>query len=55
MHPIYRPEYAQSYALIVGIDGYQNASPLDFAVNDARGVAAAVLPSLGFSSLITSS
>jgi hypothetical protein len=30
--------YRDSHALIVGIDRYQRASPLSFAVNDARGI-----------------
>jgi hypothetical protein len=47
--PIYKPGYAKSHALVVGIDAYTKAGPLSFAVNDARGVAQALL-SLGFPS-----
>jgi hypothetical protein len=36
--PFYESMYRDSHALIVGIDRYQRASPLSFAVNDARGI-----------------
>lgn len=40
--------YATSWALVIGINAYQNVSPrLNYAVPDARAVAAA-LPALGF-------
>ncbi len=34
-----KPEYSSSHALIIGIDQYVHASPLDHAANDARAVA----------------
>jgi formylglycine-generating enzyme required for sulfatase activity len=39
--------YAKSFALVIGIDRYQKIHPLNYAVADARDVAA-TLPSLGF-------
>jgi hypothetical protein len=37
--PIYLPKYDKSHALVIGIDAYQNVSPLMHAANDARAVA----------------
>lgn len=36
---IYEPTYTNSWALVVGINQYQYASPLNFACNDAEGFA----------------
>jgi hypothetical protein len=36
---IYTPKYNVSHALVVGINKYQHASPLGYAVNDAQAVA----------------
>jgi len=36
--PFYEPAYGDSHALIIGIDKYQQATPLSFAANDARGI-----------------
>lgn len=36
----YSPSYRNSFALIIGINKYLKASPLDYAVNDANAVAA---------------
>lgn len=36
---VYKPTYENSWALVVGINRYKNASPLDFACNDACGFA----------------
>jgi hypothetical protein len=33
-----KPHYKHSWALVIGIDNYKNASPLSYAVNDAREV-----------------
>ncbi|MGP8475631.1 caspase family protein [Burkholderia sp. PR2] len=33
-----KPHYANSYALVIGIDQYASASPLSYAVSDARSV-----------------
>jgi uncharacterized caspase-like protein len=45
--PSYSAKYANSWAIVLGINGYEQASPLTYAVNDADAVAA-ILPSLGF-------
>ena len=43
----FAPRYADSWAVVVGINAYANASPLGYAANDAKSVASA-LGSLGF-------
>jgi hypothetical protein len=45
---IYRPEYAQSWALVVGINAYQYAPPLACARRDAEVVAATLKNRFGF-------
>lgn len=35
---VYKPRYEKSWALIIGINGYQKVSPLRFARGDAEGV-----------------
>jgi uncharacterized caspase-like protein len=35
---LYRPEYSDSWALIIGIDDYHNGSPLSYACSDAIAV-----------------
>ncbi len=45
--PIPAAPYGASWALVVGINEYRSADPLNYAVSDARAVAAA-LPRLGF-------
>ena len=35
---LYKPEYSDSWALVIGINDYNNASPLEFACNDAKAV-----------------
>ena len=35
---VYQPRYENSWALIIGINGYQKVSPLRFARGDAEGV-----------------
>ena len=37
--PIYTPKYSNSRALIIGINNYDSAPPLNYAVNDANAVA----------------
>ncbi|MEM9808713.1 MAG: caspase family protein [Cyanobacteria bacterium P01_D01_bin.56] len=44
----YESRYTNSRALIIGIDKYKNASPLSFAVSDAKGVGNVLVSSLGF-------
>lgn len=43
-----KPEYAQSHALVIGINRYQNANPLGYAVNDANAVYERLTDDLGF-------
>lgn len=43
-----KPEYGQSHALVIGINRYQNASPLGYAVNDARAVYAKLVETFEF-------
>ena len=45
---IYQPKYADSRALVIGINKYQYASPLIHACNDAKAVAEALVSTLGF-------
>ncbi len=45
---LYRPEYAESWALVIGIDKYANAPPLGYACNDAMAVAEALETSFAF-------
>jgi hypothetical protein len=44
----FRPEYSGSRALVIGINHYQHASPLSYAVNDAEAVAALLKSDLDF-------
>ena len=43
-----KPKYRTSWALIVGIDNYQNASPLSYAVSDANEIREVLVNDLGF-------
>lgn len=43
-----KPEYRKSHGLVIGINRYQNASPLGYAVNDARAVFAKLTGDLEF-------
>lgn len=47
-HAGYTPRYANSWALIIGIDRYDHASPLQYAANDARAVAQVLETHFGF-------
>lgn len=38
-NPIYQTKYSNSWALVIGINAYTHASPLSYAVNDAKAVA----------------
>ena len=49
MDKILSPEYGESHAIVIGINKYQNVSPLAFACNDAEGVAATLIDKFGFS------
>lgn len=44
----YAPHYSQSWALIIGIDKYRNAPPLQTAANDARAIADLLVSRFGF-------
>lgn len=44
----YQEGYNNSWALVVGIDRYENLSPLRYAVNDAKAVAALLQKEFGF-------
>lgn len=45
---ILKPKYDTSRALIIGINKYQNASPLQYAVNDAEGIKSVLIEDLKF-------
>jgi hypothetical protein len=45
-----KPQYHASWALIVGIDNYKNASPLSYAVSDASEIREVLVNDLGFPS-----
>jgi hypothetical protein len=45
---LYLPKYQNSWALIIGINTYSHCSPLGFACNDARAVAATLIEKFGF-------
>ncbi len=47
--PNLKPEYSGSHALIIGINEFQHASPLEYAVSDATSVAGALISNFGFS------
>jgi hypothetical protein len=46
----YAPLYENSFALVVGINSYVNASPLGYAVNDAEAVATLLKDEFDFKS-----
>jgi len=45
---LYKPEYTNSWALIIGINKYLHASPLGFATNDAEAMAQTLESRFGF-------
>lgn len=45
---ILRQSYESSRALVIGINKYQNASPLEYAVNDAKEIKDILIEELGF-------
>ncbi len=47
----YQPRYSNSWALIIGIDKYQHAGPLNFAKNDADAIAHVLRERFGFPAL----
>ncbi|MXW45555.1 MAG: caspase family protein [Gammaproteobacteria bacterium] len=46
---LYKQHYSNSWALLVGINDYQHASPLAHACNDAEGVRDALVNTFHFS------
>ncbi len=44
----YTQKYTVSHALVVGINKYQHASPLGYAVNDAQAIAKLLIDKFGF-------
>jgi len=46
--PVYTPLYSNSRALIIGINKYKSAPPLEYAVNDAMAVADILKNTFGF-------
>jgi len=46
--PVYTPLYSNSRALIIGINQYASAPPLEYAVNDAMAVAEILKNTFGF-------
>ncbi|MDP6935949.1 MAG: caspase family protein, partial [Candidatus Marinimicrobia bacterium] len=40
--------YSQSWALVIGINAYQNVEPLNYAVNDAVAVKEMLVEKYGF-------
>lgn len=45
---IYQPTYNGSWALVIGINAYEHAGPLEFACNDAEAVAQALVSNFDF-------
>lgn len=45
---ILKPKYETSRALVIGINTYKNASPLQYAVNDAEEIKNVLIQDLGF-------
>ncbi len=46
--PNLKPEYSDSYALIVGINKFKHAPPLEFAINDAQTISETLIKKFGF-------
>ncbi len=44
----YRPYYVNSWAAVIGINSYEHAKPLNYAVADAEGIATLLIARLGF-------
>lgn len=45
----FHPYYNNSYAVIVGVNKYQNAGPLTYATKDAEDFASVLVSQVGFS------
>ena len=46
--PAYQSKYGNSWALVIGVNAYQYASPLEYATNDARAIAELLEARFGF-------
>jgi Caspase domain len=46
--PVYEPRYGASWALVIGVNAYQNHNHLEYACNDARAVAGVLQDRFGF-------
>ncbi len=44
----YSPQYSSSHALVIGINDYQSAAPLGYAINDAEAIAQLLIDKFGF-------
>ena len=47
---VYEPRYSNSWGLLIGINQYDHAQPLDYACNDADMVSETLRNKLGFPS-----
>lgn len=45
---LYQPDYSNSWAIVIGINKYKSAPPLDYACNDAERFAATLKERFGF-------
>jgi len=46
--PNLKPEYSDSHALIIGINDFQHASPLEYAISDVEAISEALIKKFGF-------
>jgi len=46
--PNLKPEYSASHGLIIGINDFQHASPLEYAISDADALSEALITKFGF-------
>jgi len=47
--PNLKPEYSVSHALIIGINVFQHATPLEYAISDAEAISETLITNFGFS------
>src|SRR5690348_3496488 len=47
-HGLYKPQYGNSYALVMGINKYKHVGPLAYAVNDATAIARTLVEKFAF-------
>lgn len=46
--PIYKPNYDNSWALVIGVNDYTHVGPLGYAKNDAEAIASLLIDRFGF-------